>query len=156
MVNLNHAYLYMLVKFKHIEWVSDTTVGHLRDVNQTIVVYANVDEGAKIGDIGDDTWKHHPLDKVIEGVNPLVELESFELLARVASGFLQFCYNISKGRHAHLCCNITREVDGIALGLVADKIRDRTVLVLGHLFYQGIAFGVNGRVVEWVLGLSDA
>ena len=55
MINLGYAYLYVLVKLNHVEWVSNTAVGHLRDVYQTVVMHTNIYKGSKVGDVGNNT-----------------------------------------------------------------------------------------------------
>ena len=44
----------MLVEVNYLVGVSHILVGQLRDVHQTVLVDADVDEGTEIGDVGDD------------------------------------------------------------------------------------------------------
>ena len=44
----------MLVQVYYLVGVSHILVGQLRDVHQTVLVDADVDEGTEIGDVGDD------------------------------------------------------------------------------------------------------
>ena len=76
-VNLNHPDFYMLMELDHVEWMGDTTVRHLGDMHQTILMDADIDEGTEVGDIGDDTRQYHSFFEIVDGSNVLVELEFF-------------------------------------------------------------------------------
>ena len=51
-VDTNHANADMLVQANHLRGVSDILVGQLRHMNQSVLVNADIYEGAEIGDIG--------------------------------------------------------------------------------------------------------
>ena len=75
MVYFYHPNLYMLMEFHHIERVGDTTIRHLGDMHQSVLMNADVDEGSEVGDIGDDARQYHSLFEIINGSDVLVELE---------------------------------------------------------------------------------
>ena len=146
----------MLVKLHHIGRMGDATVGHLGDMDETILMDADIDKGPEVGDVGDDARQDHAFYEVVDGGDMLVELEFLQLFARVAARLLQFLHDIREGRDAHLGSHILLDVDGLALLLVADQFADGAAMILGHLFDDGIALRVNGRVVEGILGPWDA
>ena len=75
MVDLDDPDLYVLMKLYHIERVGDTTIRHLGDMHQSVLMNADVDEGSEVGDIGDDARQYHSLFEIINGSDVLVELE---------------------------------------------------------------------------------
>ena len=70
--------------------VFDEGVGELGDVDEAILVDADVDEGAEGGDVGDDAGEFHAGLEVFEGVDVVGEGEGFELLAGVFGRPLAF------------------------------------------------------------------
>ena len=112
MIDLNDTHLDMLVKFHHVEG----------DVDKTVLVDTDIDEGAKVGDIGDDAWKDHAFHEVVDGVDILVELEFFKLFTRIAPRFFQFLEDIGEGGDAHFIGDILTDVDGLALLFIINKV----------------------------------
>ena len=70
-------------------------VGKLRDMHQSVLMNAYVNECPEVGDVGDDARQHHPFAEVVHGVYIPVKLECLYLLARVTARFLKFFYYIS-------------------------------------------------------------
>ena len=106
------------MEFHHIGGMGDTTIGHLRDVDEAVLMYADVDEGSEVGAIRDDTWQFHPFDEIIDGVYSRIKLKLLNLLAWVATRLFQFLHDIREGGNAHLCCHIPFDVDGLTLLLI--------------------------------------
>ena len=75
MVYFYHPNLYVLMKLHYIERMGDTTVRHLGDMDQTILMDADIHESSEVGDIGDDAGQYHSLFEIINGSDVLVEFE---------------------------------------------------------------------------------
>ena len=144
MIDLDNAYLHMLVEFDYVERMGDTAICHLGDMDESVLMDTDIDKGPEVRDIRDNAWQDHALHEVIDGGDILVELELLQLFARVAPWFLQFLDDIRKGGDAHLGCDILFNVDGLALLLIINKVCDGTALILGHLFDDGITLRVDG------------
>ena len=82
--------------------------------------------------------------------------EGFELLARVATGLFQLTNYVSKGRHANFGSYVLWQMYCVAFVFIADKVGNSASLVLGHALNYRVAFGVNGRIVEWILSIANA
>ncbi len=67
-IYLYHSDADMLMELYHICWVGDATVGHLGDMYKTILMDTDIYEGSEIGDVGDNAWQFHTLDKIVDGV----------------------------------------------------------------------------------------
>ena len=87
----------LLIKVYHLIRVFDVVVGHLADVDEAVLMHADVDESAEGGDIGDDAVEGHPDAQVVDGADVLVELEGFKSLARVAAGLVQLGEDVVDG-----------------------------------------------------------
>ena len=156
MIDLDDTHLDMLVEFNHIEGMGNATISHLGDMNQSILMDTDIHKGTKVGDVSDDARQDHTFHKIVDGGDILVELELLQLLPRVTPWLLQFLHDIGEGGDTYLGCDISFDVDGLALLFVFDQVCDTTALVLGHLFDDSVTLGMDGRVVEWVLGAWDA
>ena len=79
----------VLMKADDLCGVSDEAVGELRDVDESVLMNTDVDEGSEVGDIRHDTRELHSYDEVVEGVDILVEFEDFNLSTGVTPWFLK-------------------------------------------------------------------
>jgi len=69
-------------------------------VHQTVLMDADVDEGAKGCDVGNDTFEDHARAQVADLFDAVGEGGGLELGARVAAGFFQFLEDVLDGRQA--------------------------------------------------------
>ncbi len=146
----------MLVELDHIIGILDIAVGQLRDMHQAVLMDADIDEGAEVGDVGHDARKLHARHEVVDGMHAGVELERLGFAARVEAGLLQFLHDIVERRHAHRLGDIAVEVDAAACGRVLHQVTHAAAAVLGHVLHHGVALRVDGAGVERVLGAGDA
>ena len=68
-------------------------------MHQTILVYADIDKGAKVSDVGDRTFKYHARQQVVHGFHTIGELRGFKLRTRVATRFFQLFDDVGDGWH---------------------------------------------------------
>ena len=57
----------------------------------------DVDEGSEVGDVRHDTREFHTHDKVVEGVDILVEFEDFNLSTWVTPWLFKFGEDVAEG-----------------------------------------------------------
>ena len=156
MVYLEDPYPHLLMEMDDAVDVADKTVGDLRDMNQAILMDADVDKGPEVGDVGHNAGKLHAGNKIVDGMHPGIELESLYLGTRVASGLLQLLHDVAERRQADLLGDIALDVDALARLRIIHQIGDRAPVVAGHLLHQLIAFGVDGGSIERVPSTGDA
>lgn len=60
----------------HFGGIGDESVGKLREMDKPVFLDAYVHESTEIGDIADDTGKHHAFAEVIDGANISVEFKT--------------------------------------------------------------------------------
>ena len=65
-VDLEHAHGQLLADLHDLARVLDELVGELRDVDEAVLVDADVDERAERGDVGDDALEHHARLEVLD------------------------------------------------------------------------------------------
>ena len=87
----------VLMKADDLCGVSDEAVGELRDVDESVLMNADVDEGSEVGDVRHDTGEFHSYDEVGEGVDVLVEFEDFNLSTWVTPWLLKLGKDVVEG-----------------------------------------------------------
>ena len=87
----------VLMKAYDLCGVGDEAVGELGDVDKTVLMDADVDEDAKVGDIRHDAREFHSYDEVVEGVDILVEFEDFYLSTWIAPRLLKLGEDVVEG-----------------------------------------------------------
>jgi hypothetical protein len=142
--------------FDDVVGVGDELGGELGDVDEAVLVDADVDEGAEVGDVGDDAFEGHVVFEVGDGEDVVAEGEGVELLAGVAAGFAEFVDDVVEGGFADVVGGVGGDVDALGGVGVADELGEGEVEVLGDAFDEGVAFGVDGGGVEGVGGVVDA
>ena len=80
-------------------------------MNQSVLVYADINEGTKGGDIGDNTFQFHTLLEVFHGHDVFAETDFLKLFTRVAARFFQFVDNIFQGQFTDLIADIGAELN---------------------------------------------
>ena len=85
----------LLLYFDEIIRILDEFIGELADVHQAILVYADVHEGAKISDIGDDPQQFHSRLQVVYFVDLVGKGDGLEAIAGIAPGPSDFVDDIS-------------------------------------------------------------
>src|SRR5262249_11358483 len=99
--------------------VSDKAVGQLTDVDEAVLVHANVDEGAEGGDVRDDARQPHAGPEVLERADALLELERLEALAGIAARPGQLGQDVFERRPADRVGHVAPRVDAPAQRRVA-------------------------------------
>ena len=132
--------------------VGDVFIGQLTDVDESVLMDTDVNEGSEIGDICHNSRQFHAFVQVFNGLNTGVELEGFNLFAGVTAGFLQLFHDIRKGGESNVGGNVSLDINLLARTFIINKVSDRAVVVLSHLFDDVVALRVYGAVVEWILG----
>ena len=151
MVDLDDAYPEVLVQFHHISGMGNTSISHLGDVDEAVLMDTDIDKSTEVGNVGDDARQDHAFYQVIDGCDILVELKLLYLFTRVATGFLQFLHDVGKGGDTYLVSDIAADVDRLTFLFVCNQIGNRTTEVLRHLLHDCIALWVDGSVIEWIL-----
>src|ERR1035438_3366001 len=155
-VHLRHGDHDFLLHFDHLRWIFDETVAELADVDQPVLVDADVPEGTKSRHIGDDASQFHPRFQVLHLLAARLEGEPFKLLARITARLAQFGQDVGERRQANLGGDIFRELDFLSPSRVPHQVIDRTAYVPGHLVHDGITLGMYRAAIQRVCSIADA
>ena len=144
------------MELHHLVGVFDKLVGQLRDVDESILMDPDIDEGPKVGDVGHDARQFHSLAQVVDGVDAVGEAKLLDGLARVAPRLLQFGEDVVERGQSDGGRDVAPDVDLPLLLLVGHELRHGATLVGRHALHDGVALGVDCRVVERILRSGDA
>ena len=154
-IDLKHGDEHALMDLDHLCGVLDELVRQLADMDQPVLVHADVHEGSEGCDIGHDAGELEPFLEVGNLVNALGEAEGLELFARVTARLGKLLLDVLQGGQADLVAEVLVEIDAAPGGIAGEKLTDGAAGVGGHLLDQLVALGVDGGGVERVLAVAD-
>ena len=85
----------------HVARVFNEAVAEPRDVNEPVLMHADVDERAEVSHVGDNTRTSHSGLEILDLVNVLAVGEGRELVARIAPGFGELCDDVREREFAY-------------------------------------------------------
>ena len=119
-VNAQYFHRDVLMDGDHFGGIGDESVGKLGEMDKSVFLDAYVHESTEIGDIADDTGKHHAFAEVIDGANVPVEFKNLYRVARVTSRFIKLLENIFQSGEPYSGGDILFYFDTIAQGFVGN------------------------------------
>ena len=155
-IDLHDGDMDFLADLDDFRGVADEVIGELADVDEPVLMDADIHERAEGGDVGDDAGKLHADLKVGRFFDALLEREELELLARVAAGFGEFGEDVLERRQADIVADIFLQVDLLAGGVVGEQFLDLAADIGGHLLDERVALRVDGGRIERVRAAADA
>ena len=87
----------VLMKVYDLCGVGDEAVGELGDVDKSVLMDTDVDEGSEVGDVCNDTGEFHSYDEVVKRMDILVEFEDFHLSTWVTPRLLKLGEDVAEG-----------------------------------------------------------
>ena len=132
----------VLADFDDIVGVFYEVIGEFRDMDEAVLVYADVDEGAEGGDVGDDALERHAGLQVLEGVDVVAEARRVEGGPRVTPWFLQLVDDVAQGRLADALADVALERDRADQLRVADQAK-KAITKLAGMDFHGRELRVN-------------
>ena len=79
-------------------------------MNQSVLVNADIYEGAEVGDIGYNTRQFHAFVQVFYGLYAAVKLKLLNLFTRIATRLLQLLHDVCQGGQADLFADVLFDV----------------------------------------------
>ena len=143
-VNANDADAHVLMQADNLSGVGDVAVGQLGNVDETVLMDADIDKSSEVGDVGNDAWQLHAFTQVVDGLHAGVELKLLNLFAGVAPRLFQLVHDVGEGGESDVASHISLHVNLCALVGLADKVGDGAMAILGHLLHDAIALRMNG------------
>src|SRR5271166_6465482 len=100
-------------------------IAQLADVHQTVLVYPDINECAKGGDIGHNPGQPESRLEVLEFADAFRKLENFKLLSGITPRLSELIHDVGQGRKPDRISDVFIESD--ALRKESSRIRSRTV-----------------------------
>src|ERR1019366_3420219 len=122
-------------------------------MNQAVLMDADIDKRAKLGDVGDNAFERQAGFEVINFPHGIVELRGDELLARVAAGLLQFLDNVVESIDAG---GKAFAFDVREQFRIANQVFDGKTERLRNLLDDGVGLGMHGCGIEGVFAAANA
>src|SRR5699024_2016829 len=98
-VDVHHLHLDHLTGVDHRAGVLDESVRHRGDVDEAVLVHADVDEGAEGGHISHRALQHHAGAHIGDLLHALGQARGLEARAWVAAWLIQLCQHIAHRQH---------------------------------------------------------
>ena len=103
-----------MADFDHLGGIADEVVGELADVDESVLMDADIDECAKSRDVGDNAGKFHADLEVVRLFDAVLEREQLELLAGIATRLGEFGDDVAQGRQADIGGDVFGEIELLA------------------------------------------
>ena len=125
-------------------------------MHEAILVNANVHERAEVRHVRDHAFHPAARNEVVDGLDAVIEFRVAEFLTRVAARLLQFLHDIVEGSLTHLVGEELIDLDSLHRFGIAHDILHRNTHLLGHLFHEGVVFGVHRGIIQRIFGTRNA
>ena len=155
-IHLLDANLDDVAGLHHLVRILDEPIRQLGDVDEAVLVHADVDERAEVGDVGDDAFELHARLQVVELLDAVLERRGLEFGTRIAARLFQLRNDVDDRRHAEVGVG---EIGGTHFAqkiLVADHRLDRAPGRRRDTLDNGVGLGMDGGTIERVLRVHDA
>ena len=99
LIDAKHPNRYSVANGDHIHRMLDEFVAQLRDMNEPVVLDADIDESAEVDDVAHRAMKLHARLQILDAQHIRVEDRSRQLFARVAARALKAVQDVAKRRN---------------------------------------------------------
>ena len=147
-VDLDDADLHDIPRLHHFVRVAHEAIGELREVDEAVLVNADVDEGAERGDVGDGSLEPHARLQVLDVVDALGKSRGLELRPGIAARLLQFGDDVAHRRQAESLVDEKTWIERFESLLVAHQRAQIATAGGDDLLGDAVSLGVDGRGVE--------
>lgn len=118
-IDLGDGDVDFLADFDDFGSISDEVIGELGNVDESVLMDANIDEGTEGGDVGDDAGEFHSWLEIGWFFHAIGEAEVLELFARIAAGFGELGEDVLESGEADIFADVLFEIDFLAGGFVS-------------------------------------
>ncbi|MOA16885.1 hypothetical protein D3C78_1371180 [compost metagenome] len=125
-------------------------------MHQSVLMHADIHEGAKGGDIGDRTLQQHARLQIGDLVHTFGKGRGLEARARVAAGLFQFGDDVFYGGQTELLVDERLRIKRLQRGAVAHQRTQIAAAGGNDLFRHAIGLRVNRGSIQRLLAVRDA
>src|SRR5256885_881671 len=155
-IDLQHLDLDDLAGLDDLARVLDELVAHLADVDQAVLVHAQVHEGAELGHVADRALQRHAFLEVLDVFHAVIEAGDDEVRARVAAGLFQLAQDVLDGDGTELLAHELLGLQALEHLGAAHELVHALARGGNDAFDHGIGFRVHARHVQRVVPAADA
>ena len=130
--------------------IRDELIGEFTDVDQTVLVDADINKGTEIGDVADGALELHPGTQVIHRGDIVGIHEARAIFPGIAPRLDQFGCDIAQGRDTNGFRDKLVPGNGVNHHALADQLRQGFVDAFSHGFHHSVTLRMDRRVVQWV------
>ena len=124
LVDADYANLYFVARLHDFGGIANETVCDFGNVDEAVLVDADIDERAECRHVRYDSLELHSLHHVVDGHDVFAECGLFEHCARIASGTLEFVDDVFYGEFADVVGDVFGGIDFSGKNRIADKLSD--------------------------------
>ncbi len=136
--------------------ISYKPIGNLADMDESILMDADIDKGAEGGHICHDTGEFHSHFQIGHCIDTVGEGKKFKLLTGITPRFGKFAHNVIQRRHTDGLSHIIVESYLFSHLGASHQVNDCAAAIPGHSLDDGVTFGMNCRCVEGILPVINA
>ena len=125
-------------------------------MDETVLVYPDIDKRSKSGDIGHHPLKHHPLIQVSDLTHVVPECRCNKLGPRITPRLFQLFHNVPEGRKANRFIDIAMGIDAGHQQRVGGQFRQGYTQVRSHPRHHRVSLRMNRRPIQWIASPPDA
>ena len=155
-VDLHHPDLHHVAGLHHLVRVLHEAVGERRNVDQPVLMDADVHEGAEGRDVGHHPLEHHAGLEVGDLLDARRKGCGLERRTRVAAWLLEFGDDVGDRRHTELFVGEIHRFQVTQRAAVAHQVFKRLLSRGQDALNYRVRFRVNGRGIQRVIAVVDA
>jgi hypothetical protein len=136
--------------------IFDKGVTELADVDETILMHADVHKGTKGGDVGDDAWQLHADGQILHVIDAISKVEGFKLFARVTTWLGELVHDVLQRRQSDFFTDVFYQIQVMAQIHFLHEVSDGAAKISRHLFHQRITLRMHGAGIQRMLSATNA
>lgn len=120
-IDVDHRHLNDIADLHDIARIFHKSIRHGGHMHKTVIVHADVDEGAKSRDIRHDPLKLHAYTKIFDALNGIIEVGRLEFGARIPPGLFKLLQNVGNRRDSKALVGVVGRTKTAQEGRVAHE-----------------------------------
>ena len=131
-------------------------MAHLADVDQAVLVHAQVHEGAELGHVADRALQRHAFLEVLDVFHAVIEAGDDEVRARIAAGLFQLAQDVLDGDGTELLAHELLGLQALEHLGAAHELVHALARGGNDAFDHRVGFRVHARHVQRIVAAADA
>ena len=120
-------------------------------MHQSVLMNANINEGAEVGYIGNHAFQHHAGFEIRHFFHTFLELCRLEFRPWIPTGFFQFPENVANSRQTKSVIGVPGRIDRLECRDITHDLLDGLLQINQDALYQRIGFWMHRRSIKWIV-----